>query len=89
MNFYEIHDPYYALIKANNDEEAVEKYIEVVAGEESEFESLIEECEPVSKDYAFERFTSAPCEDGKQLIENLKYFNSDEVEILLIDGSLL
>ncbi len=89
MFFYEIHDPYYALIKANDDEEAVKKYIEVVAGEESEFESLAEECEPVSKAYAYERFISAPCEDGKQLIENLKYFNSDEVEILLIDGSLL
>ncbi len=91
MFFYEIHDPYYALIKANNDEEAVRKYIEVVAGDDSEFESLVEECEPVPRDYAFERFSAAPSEDGRhsQKAENLKYFNSNEIEILLIDRSLL
>ena len=91
MRYFEFVDPYYALIKANDGEEAVEKYIEVVAGDESDFEVLLEECKLVPEDYALIRFSQAPSDDGKlvDLEETLEDFRRQEVSVLVMDGSLL
>ncbi len=91
MNIYEIVDPYYALIKAKDDVDAVKKYIEVVAGDESELEVLLEECKLVPEDYALVRFSQAPSEDGKLVDPHLvlEDFNSSDTSILIMDGSLL
>ncbi|MGM7634194.1 hypothetical protein [Bacillus sp. Hm123] len=91
MKYFEFADPYYALIKAKHGEEAVKKYIEVVAGVEDDFESLLEECNLVPKYYAVAKFARSKGEDGEliTLDETLETLESDETEILLMDGSLL
>ena len=91
MNYYEILDPYYALIKAKSSEDAVNKYIEVVAGDESDFDSLLEECDSVPDYYASARLAQAKDEMGKlmDLQEVIRTIESDETEILVMDGSLL
>lgn len=91
MNYFEFVEPYYALIKANYGEEAVKEYIEVVAGDESDFESLHEECKLVPQDYALVRFSQAPGENRKLVDPHsiLEDFNKPEVRVLIMDGSLL
>lgn len=91
MNYFEFVDPYYALIKAKNDEEAVKKYIEVVAGDEGEFESLVEECKSVPEYYAAAKLSRSNDEFGKlvDFEEVRKLLESGDTEILLIDGSLI
>ncbi len=91
MYYFEFANPYYALIKAKNDEDAVHKYIEIVAGDDSEFENLLEECEIVTDHYAVARFSRAVDEDGMlcDLEEILKVLESDKSELLIIDGSLI
>ncbi|GGE47847.1 hypothetical protein GCM10011391_28250 [Pullulanibacillus camelliae] len=91
MKFYEISEPYYALIKARSGEEAVKKYIEVVAGDESEFEILLEDCKLVPDYYASARFAQSRDEKGNLMDfdEVIEILESNETEILIMDGSLL
>ncbi|MEL3959463.1 hypothetical protein NST17_20135 [Caldifermentibacillus hisashii] len=90
MNYYEFDVPYYALIKANNGEEAVKLYIEVVAGEENKIDDILENCQLVPEYYAAAKFARSKDKDKKmiELEEVLWYLGSDEPEVLLIDGSL-
>ena len=88
MRFYEIHDPYYALIMARNEEEAMKIYTETVADDDG---TLRDEIELVSRDYALLRISRAPGED-KELIEYkelLDSLNSNEPQLFIIDGSLI
>ena len=91
LKFFEFIEPYYALIKAKDCEEAVKKYIEVVAGEEDEFDKLLEECKLVHELYAIVKLSQAVGEDGKlsDVEEIVEILESDEPEVLLIDGCLL
>src|SRR5690554_1113899 len=91
IKFFEFIEPYYALIKAKDYKEAVKTYIEMVAGEEDEFYELLEECKLVPELYATVKFCQAKGEDGESIKaeEIIKVLESDEPEVLLIDGCLL
>lgn len=91
MNYFEFVEPYYALIKAESGEEAVKKYIEIVAGEEGEFETLLEECKLVPEYYAAARFGRSTGEDGElcDLDEVIEILESKNSELLIMDGSLI
>src|SRR5690625_278882 len=91
MNYYELLDPYYALVKAKNKEEAVGKYIEVVAGEESDIGALLEECKLVPEYYASARLAQSKSENGKliDLEEVVEAFKRYKTEIMLVDSSVL
>lgn len=89
MKFYEINEPYYALLKANSEKEAIRKYVHNVADlEEEEVDFEIKE---VSRDYALARFSRAPGEDKKLLPigQIVSDFNVQEIEVMIIDGSLI
>lgn len=89
MKFYEVHDPYYALIMATNEEEALEIYASNVA--EDDDGELLDEIEEVSRDYAVIRFSRAKSEDGKEIdqMELLAILTSEDAQVLVIDGTLL
>ncbi|MFJ7920011.1 hypothetical protein ACIQ6U_09655 [Lysinibacillus fusiformis] len=91
MNFYEFYNPYYALIKALDEGAAVQTYIDIVAGEQNEFEELLEECESKCSDYAIARFAQCKGEDGNlmPIADILKILRSDQAKILVIDGNLI
>lgn len=88
MKFFEVSDPYYALIKANTKEKAMNLYTEEVADDDGE---LSEEMTEVGKVYAAIWQGRAPGEDKelmpfKQVLEEI---SNDEEMVLLIEGSLL
>lgn len=88
MKFFEVHDPYYALIKAENKEKAVNEYIHNVAADEDG--KLIDEIEEVDRDYAIAQYSRGKSEDGKEipLKEILEDVQNDRDIVLLFDGSL-
>lgn len=88
MKFFEVHYPYYALLKANDKEEAMQLYTECVADDDG---TLHEEIEEVERDYALVKFSRGRSEDKKEIpiIEVLSNFQSNEPMVLLIDGALM
>ncbi|PKG30868.1 hypothetical protein [Cytobacillus horneckiae] len=86
MKFYEIHDPYYALIKAENKESAKEKYIKHIAEDDGSLD-----INEVSREYALAKFAQAPGENKKLIPveEVVDEFLCQENEVLIIDGSLI
>jgi len=90
MNYFEFVEPYYALIKAKTGEESVKKYIEVVSGEESDFESLLEECELVSEYYAITEFKRSIWKDGRfsDSEDVIELFKNEKSDVILIDRGL-
>ena len=91
MRFFEINEPYYALIKAPSYEEAVQEYLDVVAGEQDEFDELMEEAKEVPEYYAAAKYSRGKGEDRdlidiEEVLEDLK---SNKTQILLMDGSLI
>jgi hypothetical protein len=88
MRYFEIHDPYYALIKAENQEEAIKIYADYVADDDG---TLHEEIREVDRDYTLASFSRGGTEDGKEvpISEILKDFQSDGSAVLLIDLALL
>lgn len=92
MKFYEIHEPYYALIKAKDEVEATQKYIEVVAGNNEEFEEIREEMTPVERGYAIRMLAHSTDERTGEKIttkEMKRVINKKSTDVLLIDSSLL
>lgn len=91
--FYEINNPYFALIKARDDEEATQLYIDVVAGEQSEFDEILANMNPVEQDYAIGKYLSMyenhPEEYTESVEEYLEYMLEEKPVVLAIDGSLL
>lgn len=63
MKFYEIHDPYYALIKAPNQDEAIKVYSQNVAEDDG---TLHEEIREVDRGYALVSFSKGPRRTTKQ-----------------------
>ncbi|WP_345822089.1 hypothetical protein [Bacillus pumilus] len=88
MKFYEVHDPYYALIKARNEESAMKIYTDVVADDDG---GLSEEITEVTEAYAAIRYSRVNGEDNKTIPikEVLEDLTSEEEMILIIDGSLV
>lgn len=89
MKFFEIHYPYYALLKAESKEEALKLYVEAVCDDDG---SLKEELKEVERDYAlatYGRFSKT--EDGKYIPIShvLEDFKNNEQMVLLIDSTLL
>ncbi|MFU1715640.1 hypothetical protein ACM392_08815 [Bacillus amyloliquefaciens] len=91
MKFYEIHDPYYALLKAEDKAEAEKIYIENVADTDDYDNFQDEEIREVERDYALVKFSQTRGEDRElssytYISEN---FNDPKSEVLIWDGSLL
>ena len=86
MKYFEINEPYYGLLKAENQDDALVQYNAVIADLE-EIDEVIE----VQRDYALARYSQATGEDGKliPLKEILESFNDSDICTLVIDGSLL
>ncbi|MGM0971067.1 MAG: hypothetical protein ACQEWR_21160 [Bacillota bacterium] len=88
MKFYEVHEPYYALIKAKNEENAMTIYTDVVADDDG---GLSEEITEVTKTYAAVSYSRVNGEDNKVIPvkEVLDHLTNEEEMVLIIDGSLL
>ncbi|WP_242730858.1 hypothetical protein [Bacillus altitudinis] len=89
LKFYEVHDPYYALIKAKTKENAMTIYTDVVADDEEG--ELAENIKEVTGLYAAAKFSRIPGED-KELIpfeEVLEDLTSEGEMMLAVDGSLI
>ena len=88
MKFFEVTEPYYALIKAKTKEIAKDEYVKVVA--EDEDGNLVNNLKEVDRDYAVAVYSRTLSEDGKEIpineiLENIK----DDVNmVLIVDGSL-
>ncbi|WP_303984610.1 hypothetical protein [Niallia circulans] len=88
LKFYEVNEPYYALIKAKNEENAMTIYTDVVADDAG---GLIEEITEVTETYAAIRYSRVNGYDNKmipveEVLEDLK----NEIQmVLIIDGSLV
>lgn len=85
MKYFEIVDPYYALLKAEDKEQAKLEYNASVAGLED-----INDIHEVPEDYALVRF-SQTLDENKKLIAPktiLEEFKSPDRCVLLWDGSL-
>ncbi|WP_342467297.1 hypothetical protein NSS65_13380 [Bacillus sp. FSL K6-1006] len=88
MKFYEVNEPYYALIKAKNDENAMTIYTDVVADDDG---GLSEEITEVTEAYAAIIYSRVNGEDNNVIPvkEVLEHLTSEEEMVLIIDGSLL
>lgn len=84
MRYFEIHDPYYAMLKATDQDEAINKYTEFVADDEED--TLKDEIREVSRDIALIMFSRGTGEGSelKSPAELLEEFNKEEADILLI-----
>jgi hypothetical protein len=87
MKYFEVYDPYYALAKAHDKEEARKAYVKFVADDDG---TLINEIEEVEHDYALLKFSRAKGKDGKlsDISEVLKEFKEHGAFPLLMDGAL-
>ncbi len=88
MKFYEVNEPYYALIKAKNDENAMTIYTDVVADDDG---GLSEEITEVTEAYATIIYSRVNGEDNNVIPvkEVLEHLTNEEEMVLIIDGSLL
>ncbi|ROZ26160.1 hypothetical protein EGX33_14480 [Enterococcus faecalis] len=92
MKFYEIKEPYFALIVAENEKQCLKLYKNIVCDVEDEKEFL-DDMKTIDKYEAFKMLAKSRIEDGGELgaeeafnqLENLE----ENGEVLLIDGSLL
>lgn len=87
--FYEVHDPYYALIKAKNEENAMTIYTDTVADDEEG--ELTENIKEVTGLYAAAKYSRILGEDNKiiPLEEVLEDLTSEGEMMLAVDGSLI
>ncbi|MHC1990253.1 hypothetical protein ACYF6V_03225 [Bacillus safensis] len=88
MKFYEVNEPYYALIKAKDDENAMTIYTDVVADDDG---GLMEEITEVTEAYATIIYSRVNGEDNNVIPvkEVLEHLTNEEEMVLIIDGSLL
>lgn len=85
MKFFAVNEPYYALIKAKDKEDAMNEYIKTIAEEEKEI--LRNTMKEVSRDYALVCFSKVQTEDNPTKL--LELFNNEDFPILIIDEALL
>lgn len=91
MKYYEINYPYYALLKAENQEETIKEYTNVVADNDID-NPLENEIKEVSHEYALVKF-------AKEALNKIPFkhpipfilsdFRDENMKILLMDGSLV
>lgn len=88
MKYFEVQDPYYALIKANDKELAMKIYTEYVADDEGELNNEMQE---IGAYDAFLKFGEGLTDGKEEMLfsEIINNFSSNENTVLLIDGSLL
>ncbi|EIQ7125989.1 hypothetical protein LVP16_001791 [Enterococcus faecalis] len=92
MKFYEIKEPYFALIAAKDEKQCLKLYTENVSDVEEE-EIFYTEMRTIDKYEALKMVAESNIEDGGKLgveeafkqLENLK----EDGELLIIDGGLL
>lgn len=85
MKYFEVKDPYYALIPAQSKEEAIQIYVDEIA--EDDDNCLENEMVEVTQLYAFTKFADALKDEFKTIGEALDSFLN--AHILLIDGHLI
>lgn len=85
MKFFEINEPYAALIKAKSKYEAISVYNEYVADADTDTE-----VEEISRDQALIRYSRGMTEDNKPSKEKelLETFNREQSDVLLITSEL-
>lgn len=83
MRFYEAHEPYYALMKAIDKDEAIKLYTEYIADDNG---TLKDEIKEVGRDYAFVRYKRSMSKEVP-ISGIINLFQSEETMILL--GALL
>jgi hypothetical protein len=85
MKFFEINEPYAALIKAQSKYEAISVYNEYVADADTDTE-----VEEISRDEALVRFSRGWDEDRKLSKEKeiIERFNQEQADVLLITSEL-
>ncbi len=92
MKFYEIKEPYFALIAAKDEKQCLKLYKDIVCEVEDEKE-FFDDMKTIDKYEAFKMLDKSRIEDGGELgaeeafnqLENLE----ENGEVLLIDGSLI
>ncbi len=86
MKYFEVVEPYYALLKADNKLEAKSDYNSLVADLED-----IEDIFEVPEEYALARFSQVPGEDKKLVAPKIiaEEFVKQENKLLIIDGHLI
>lgn len=89
MRYFELYEPYYSLLKAEDEKKAITRYTEIVANNSSDC-PLENEIKEVSRDYALAMSSRALGEDGNTIPINefLEEFNEEESNILLISRDL-
>lgn len=91
MKYFEIEEPYYALIRAESEEEAKEIYNEIVA-EEDEFNLAV--FTEITEEEAFKKFSNPKVWKGDNVSSwqiKTTFLNvlSEGATILLVDGDLI
>lgn len=91
MKFYEIHDPYYALIKAKDEADAERIYNEYISDTDDYENFQDDEIREVERDYALVMFSQIQDYDGTCAGYDFisKVFNDPDFKVLKMDGSLL
>lgn len=92
MKFYEIKEPYFALIAAKDEKQCLKLYKDIVCEVEDEKE-FFDDMKTIDKYEAFKMLAKSHIEDGGELgaeeafnqLENLE----ENGEVLLIDGGLI
>ena len=89
MKYFEVNEPYYALIKAPSKKRALEIYTETIS--EDDDGTLSEEMMEVNRDYALVKFSRVKGENGEvaPIFKVLETFKNDEAEMLFVDSSLI
>lgn len=85
MKYFEIKEPYYALIKAKTEQECIKTYVENIADDDG---SLKEEMRELDRDTALGIYVKHL--DGNMFLSHaLRNFKDEENALLLVDGSLI
>lgn len=89
MKYFQTHTPYYALIKAESKESAIDIYVKTVADDDDD--TLKDVMHEVSRDYALSKHSRALSDKDYfvPIEEALKSFCADGDDILLIHSSLI
>lgn len=92
MNFYEVDDPYYALIAAHNEEECLDIYTQVVSEVEDEdwfFAGLKSIRRLTAVDKVAESFRNEEIDEKRRYHESVKLvYECETPKLLLMDQSI-